>query len=87
MEEKDIDISIENKILSIKGEKHFEEEKDEKNYHLTERRYGSFKRSFALPEGLALDKIEAKFKNGVLTMHLPKTDEGKKKVTKIKITE
>ena len=87
MEEKDIDISIENKILSIEGEKHFEEEKDEKNYHLTERRYGSFKRSFALPEGLALDKIEAKFKNGVLTMHLPKTDEGKKKVTKIKITE
>ena len=87
LEEKDIDISIEKNILSIEGEKNFEEEKNEKNYHLTERRYGSFKRSFSLPENLALDKVEAKFNNGVLTMHLPKTDEGKKKVTKVKITK
>ncbi|MFA6716669.1 MAG: Hsp20/alpha crystallin family protein [Victivallales bacterium] len=85
MEEKDIDISIENNILSIAGEKRFEEEKKEKNYHLTERSYGSFKRSFSLPDGIAVDKVGAKFNNGVLTMHLPKTEEAKKKVTKVKI--
>jgi HSP20 family protein len=85
IEEKDIDISVEKNILSIAGEKRFEEEKKEKNYHLTERSYGSFRRSFSLPDGIAVDKIEAKFNNGVLTMHLPKTEAAKKKVTKVKI--
>lgn len=87
IEEDKIDISIENNILNISGEKQSEEKKDEKNFHLTERSYGSFNRYFSLPEGLALDKVEAKFKDGVLTMHLPKTDEYHKKVKKIKINK
>lgn len=87
MEEKDIDISIENNVLSIRGEKRSEEKKDEKNYHLTERSYGTFQRRFSLPEGVDLDKVKAKFNNGVLTMELPKTAESRKKVTKIKISK
>lgn len=87
MEEDNVDISIENNVLKITGEKRSEEKKDDKNYHFTERSYGAFKRCFSLPEGLALDKVEAKFKDGVLTMHLPKNEEYQQKVTKIKITK
>jgi HSP20 family protein len=87
MEEKDIDISIENNILCIKGEKRSEEKKDEKNYHLTERSYGSFQRRFTLPEGVDLNKVKAKFNNGVLNMEMPKTAESRKKITKIKISK
>ena len=85
MEEKDIDISIENNVLCVKGEKRTEEKKDDKNYHLTERSYGTFQRRFSLPDGLDLDKVKAKFDKGVLAIELPKTAESRKKVTKIKI--
>lgn len=85
MDEKDIDVSIDGNILSIKGEKHTEHEEDEKNYRISERSYGAFQRSFSLPEGLDLEKVDAKFKNGVLKMCLPKTEESRKNVKKIKI--
>ena len=63
-----------------------EVKEDKKNYHLSERRYGSFMRSFPLPDGLELDKIEASFKNGVLKVVLPKNAEAKSTSKKIHVT-
>lgn len=79
MTEKDIDISVENNILTIKGEKKYEKDsKDEEgNIHRMERRYGSFTRRFSLPETVNADKAQADFKNGVLTLSLPKVEESK----------
>jgi len=72
MTEKNIDVKLSNGNLVIKGEKSEEKEEDQKDYHLSERRYGSFVRSFAVPEGVEADKIEATFTNGVLKIKLPK---------------
>jgi HSP20 family protein len=85
IEEKDIDVSIDGNVLTIKGEKRVEHEDESKTCRISERRYGSFQRSFSLPDGLDLDKIDAKFKNGILKMFLPKTEESRKNVKKIKI--
>jgi HSP20 family protein len=83
----DIDISLDNKTLTIKGEYKAEEKKDELHYHLHERRYGSFARSIALPTDVKFDAVEAKYDAGVLTLKLPKTDEVKPKRITIKSTE
>jgi HSP20 family protein len=85
MEEKDIDIKLSNGALVIKGEKTEEKEEREKDYHLSERRYGSFQRSFALPDGIDMDKITANFAKGVLTVRLPKTAEARKNEKKIAV--
>jgi HSP20 family protein len=85
VEEKDIDVSIDGNVLRIKGEKRVEHEEENKTCSISERSYGSFQRSFSLPDGLDLEKIDAKFKNGILKMFLPKTEESKKNVKKIKI--
>jgi len=74
MDEKDIQISLENNTLTISGEKRTEKEEKGQTYHRMERRYGSFSRSIGLPEGVDFDKIDAKFKNGVLTVKLPKPE-------------
>jgi HSP20 family protein len=84
MDEKNIEVKVVNGNLTISGEKKEEKEEKEANYYMSERRYGSFQRSFRLPEGVNTDKIEAAFKNGVLTVALPKTEEAKKE-TKIGI--
>jgi len=74
-----------NGYLTIKGEeKHGKEDKDE-NYHLIERSYGSFTRSVQLPRKVQSDKITASFKNGVLRITLPKSEEAKRKEIKIKV--
>ena len=86
VEEKDLDVSVDGKVLTVKGEKKEEIKEDKKDYHLSERRYGSFKRSFTLPDGLDLDKVEASFKNGVLKISLPKSPEAKTNHKKIKVT-
>jgi HSP20 family protein len=78
MDEKDIEIKLANKTLTIKGEKKEKKEEREKDYYLCERRYGSFVRSFQLPEGVDAGKIEATFAKGVLTVKLPKTAEAQK---------
>jgi len=70
MDEKDIHLSLENDTLTISGEKRIEKEEKDKTYHRMERRYGSFSRSVDLPSGVDIDKIEAKFKNGVLTVKI-----------------
>ncbi|MBD8892680.1 Hsp20/alpha crystallin family protein [Roseibium litorale] len=85
MEEKDIEIKLSNGSLTIKGEKSEEKEEREKEYYLSERRYGSFHRSFALPAGIDTDKIDAKFAKGVLTVTLPKTKEARSQEKKIGI--
>jgi HSP20 family protein len=85
MEPKDIDISLSDGLLTIKGEKKQEREEKEENYHLVERSYGSFTRSIRLPNEVQRDKINASYKNGVLKVVLPKSEEAKKKEVKIKV--
>ena len=72
-------------VLTIKGEKREEKEETEKSYHLSERRYGAFERSFEMPEGVDTEKVEARFDKGVLKITLPKKPEAQKKVKKIEI--
>jgi HSP20 family protein len=82
---KDIDISLTNDLLTIKGEKKQEKEEKEENYHLIERSYGSFTRSIRLPKEVQSDKINASYKNGLLKITFPKSEEAKKKEIKIKV--
>ncbi len=81
---KDIDISISGDLLTLKGEKKSEREEKEENYHLVERSYGSFARTIRLPVSVETDKIEATYKNGVLTITCPKKEEVKAKPIQIK---
>jgi len=78
MDEKNIEIKLSNGTLTIKGEKKEEKEEREKDYYVSERRYGSFVRSFQVPEGVDTGKIEATFAKGVLNIKLPKTTEAQK---------
>jgi len=82
---KDIDISLNEGILTIKGERKQEKEEKEENYHLIERSYGSFTRSFRLPREVKSEKISASYKDGVLKVTLPKSEEAKKKEIKIRV--
>lgn len=85
MTEDNIDVSLADGVLTLKGEKKEEKEQKEKGYYLSERRYGSFQRSFRLPEGVDENKIEANFEKGVLKITLPKTPEAVKQAKKIAI--
>jgi len=85
MDEKDIELTVSEGTLTIKGEKSEEKEEKKKDYYVSERRYGSFQRSFGLPDGVDPDKIEAAFKKGVLTITLPKTPEAQKAKKKIAV--
>jgi HSP20 family protein len=82
---KDVEISLSGNVLTIKGEKKQEKEEKDENYHLVERRYGSFVRSIRLPVEVQEDKIEASYKNGVLKVVLPKSEKAKRKEIKIKV--
>ena len=73
MTEKDVDVTVTGDLLVVKGEKRQEHEEKDKNRYLAERSYGSFQRSFYLPDSVARDKVTAEFKDGVLTVMLPKT--------------
>jgi len=86
MEAKDIDISMVGDTLVIKGEKKAEKEEKDENYHMVERSYGSFSRSMKLPATVDPDKVDATYKNGVLTVVLPKKEEVKPKPIEIKAT-
>jgi HSP20 family protein len=85
MDEKDIELKIGNGMLTIKGEKQEQREEKKKDFFLSERRYGSFHRSFRLPEGVDADKIAATVKKGILTVTLPKTAEAQKPEKKIEV--
>lgn len=82
---KDIDVSMKDGNIVIKGEKHAEKEEKSKGYHLQERQYGSFERSFPVPKGVDTSAIEARFADGVLTVTLPKTMEAQKPAKKIEV--
>jgi HSP20 family protein len=81
----DVKISVESNILTIRGEKKREQTKEGRNYHRTERAYGSFMRSFTLPTSVKADKIEANYRNGILTINLPKVEEAKPKTIEVKV--
>ena len=80
----DLDVTITENSLTISGEKKQEQEVKEKDYHRVERSYGSFSRSFRLPENVNGSKAKAEFKDGVLEVRLPKTEETKQKKIEIK---
>ena len=82
--ENDVNVSVSDNILTVKGEKRQEIEKVDKNYHRMERRYGSFQRSFTLPRHVETSDIKAEFKDGVLTLEIPKAEAAKP--TEIPIT-
>lgn len=84
--EKDIDIRVENNMLTIRGERKFEQQVKEENYLRIERTYGSFSRSFGLPNTVNTESIHAAYKNGVLTVTMPKRAESKPKQVKVNVT-
>ena len=75
LSEKDVEVTVSDGRLTIRGEKKEERQEEKENYYLSERSYGSFQRSFQLPDTVDKDKIEATSKNGVLTIRLPKTEQ------------
>ena len=85
MDEKNIDLKIANGVLTIRGEKQDEKEEKKKDYYMRERSYGSFERTFDVPDGVDTDKIEAICNKGVLTVTLPKKAEAQKPAKKIEV--
>ena len=85
MTQDDIDISLSNDAMTIRGEKKIEHEEERKGVYMSERTYGSFYRTVPLPAGVDADKAEATFKNGVLTVSLPKTAEAQAKIKHIPV--
>ncbi len=81
----DLDIRVENNILTIRGERKFEKKVDEKNYLRVERAYGSFARSFQLANTVNTEAIKADYKDGVLTLSIPKREEAKPKQIKVNV--
>ena len=82
---KDIDVRVENQTLTISGERKFDQANTGKGYHRIERAYGSFVRSFAVPNTFDTDKIAADFKNGVLSVTLPKKEAAKLRQVKVEV--
>ncbi len=85
LSDKDIEVRVAHGGLTIRGEKRAIHEERHRDYHVSERSFGAFQRSFALPEGVDADRIEAQFKNGILTVTLPKTAEAQRAEKKITV--
>ena len=83
MDEKDLNVTFTDGILTVKGEKKQESEDKGETYHRIERRYGSFQRSFRIPDHIQADKIEATYKDGVLKLTIPKSEESEPKKIEI----
>lgn len=84
--QEDVDVRLENNTLTIRGERKFEKEEKEENFHRIERRYGSFARSFALPNTVDTENVHASYDNGVLKIELSKGAEAKPKQIKVNVT-
>jgi HSP20 family protein len=84
--EKDLDVRVENNMLTIRGERKFEQQVKEDNYLRVERAYGSFSRSFSLPNSVDTEGLKAEYKNGVLSVVMPKRAESKPKQVKVIVT-
>ena len=85
VEMKDIDVRVENGTLTIRGERKFETEKKEGSWHRVERSYGSFERAFTLPDTVNFDAVKADYKNGTLTITLPKKEIAKPRQIKVAV--
>ena len=83
----DVEIRVEDNTLYLKGERKFEKEVKEQNYHRVERSYGTFTRTFSLPNSIDADKVTANYKDGVLTLTMPKKEEAKPKTIKINVNK
>lgn len=82
---KDVELRVENNTLFLKGQRKFENEVKEENYHRIERSYGAFTRTFTLPGTISADKVTAEYKDGMLTLTMPKREEAKPKTIKIQV--
>ena len=85
MNKEDIKLNVHDDVLTISGERKYEKEEKGKKYHRIERAYGSFLRSFTLPEDADGSKVSAEYKDGVLNVHLPKSEKAKPKAIEVKI--
>ena len=85
MSREDIDITVENFVLTVKGEKKVSGEVKDEQYHHIERRYGTFSRSFSLPQTVDSHRVSAEYKNGVLTVRLPLREEAKPRSIKVDV--
>lgn len=81
----EVKVSVEHGVLTITGERKFEKQEKNKKYHRVERAYGSFVRTFVVPDDADADKVQAEFKDGVLRVHLPKSEEAKPKQIEVKV--
>lgn len=86
IKKEDVNVSVEEGVLTLSGERKFEKEEKNKKYHRIETEYGSFMRSFTLPASVQSDKVSAEFKDGVLKVHLPKDVKAGSKAVEIKVT-
>jgi len=86
MKKEEIKINVQDDVLSISGERKYEKEEKGKKYHRVERAYGSFMRSFTLPEDADGSKVNAEYKDGVLKVHLPKSEKTKPKAIEVKVS-
>jgi HSP20 family protein len=84
---KDVDVRVENNVLTLRGERKLDAEVKKESYHRVERSYGGFARSFTLPTGVDTEKIKAEYKDGVLRVTLPKREEAKPKQISISVTK
>jgi HSP20 family protein len=85
MEMKDIEVTVNDDMLTVKGEKRIERQEEKRGYYLSERSYGAIYRTIPLPPGVDGEKAEASFKNGVLTIRLPQTPEAQARVKRIEV--
>jgi HSP20 family protein len=85
VKKEDVKVTLEDGVLTIQGERKQEKEEKGKKYHRVERSYGSFVRSFSLPDVIDEGKVKAEFKDGVLNLHLPKSEKAKPKAIEVKV--
>lgn len=82
----EVKVSVQNDVLTISGERKYEKEEKNKKYHRVERAYGSFARSFTIPEDADAEQVSGEFKDGVLKVHLPKSEKAKPKSIEVKVS-
>ncbi len=87
LDPKDVEVRVEDNTLYLKGERKFEREVKQENYHRVERSYGTFARSFSLPNSINSEKVEAHYKDGILTLSLPKREEAKPRTVQIHVSK
>ena len=85
IKKEEIKVGVQDDVLTISGQRHYEKEEKDKKFHRIERAYGSFMRSFTIPEDSDGEKVSAEFKDGILIVHLPKTEKVKPKQVEVKV--